>query len=370
MTTPFTMSVAQRNMLAGKPRTAFSIAGVAVATLLLSFVVGLYRGWNDELVRYVRAAPADAWVVGKGADSFFTPSLVFNTTAVGVGQVEGVKQVSPLLGRPLRIRKGKRSWDSYVVGFDPSGGGGPVAMKSGKAHPGNGEIVIDDVLARTSDLDLGDEVQVGLRRLTVVGIAKGGNLVLAQISFINIEEARVIIGVGAVSFLLVRTEAGDAQAVVRKINTTVPGVEAFAADTFAANSQAVLQRSLLPILLVIVVMAVFVGTIVVGLTVYTAAIEKEREFGILKALGVPLPGLLRVVFEQSFICGALGFVCGMLLTFVTAWLAQFAMPQVVTLFRWQDMSLVALAAAAMSLLAGFLPLQRVVRIDTLSVFKA
>ena len=63
-----TLSVARRNMGAGKARTAFSVAGVAVATLLLCFVVGLYRGWNEELVTYIHDTRADIWVVGKGAD--------------------------------------------------------------------------------------------------------------------------------------------------------------------------------------------------------------------------------------------------------------------------------------------------------------
>ncbi len=370
MSTAFTLSVARRNMMAGKARTAFSVAGVAVATLLLCFVVGLYRGWNDELVTYIRETPADAWVVGNTADSFFTPSLVFNTTVVDIRQTKGVTQVSSLVGRPLKLRKDSEGWDSYLIGFDPAGAGGPVGMKEGKAIPDTGEIVIDDVLARTSGLSIGDEVRAGLRRLKVVGISEGGNLVLAQLSFVSIEEGRLLAGGAAVNFVLLRTEPGQAATVIERINTNIPGVHAFTSQTFGDNSQRVLQRSILPILLVIVLMAVLVGVIVVGLTVYTAVIEKEREFGILKALGVPAPGLLRVVFEQSFTCGALGFAIGVLLTFVASWLAGLAIPQVVTLFRWQDIALVAAAAAVMSIVASVLPMQRIVRVDTLSVFKA
>jgi putative ABC transport system permease protein len=364
------MSIARRNMMAGKARTAFSIAGVATATLLLSFVVGLYRGWNDDLVRYIRDTPADTWVVGRGADSFFTPSLVFNTTAVEVQQVKGVRQSSPLLGRPLRLRRGNESWDSYVIAFDPAGMGGPVAMREGKVVPATGEIVIDDVLARASGLKIGDEVVAGLRHLTVAGISVGGNLVLAQLSFITMEDGRDIVGLGAVNFLLLRTEPGQAQSVMQEINTTIPGVEAFSAQTFANNTQEVLKKSILPILFVIVLMALLVGTVVVGLTVYTAAVEKEREFGILKALGVPPSGLLRVIFEQSLVCGAFGVITGIIATLGVSWLAGIAFPQVVTLFRWQDILGVALVAAAMSVIGGLVPIHRIMRADALAVFKA
>ena len=366
-----TMSIARRNMLAGKARTAFSVAGVAVATLLLCFVVGLYRGWNDALVTYIRQTPADVWVLGNGADSFFTPSLVFNTTVSELQQTKGVKSVDTLIGRPLRLRKGVEGWDSYVLGYNPEGIGGPVAIKEGRGKPEVGEIVLDDILARTSGLGVGDEVQAGLRRLKVVGISTGGNLVLAQLSFVHIEEARILIGVDAVvNFALVRTEPGRTDEILQKVNTSFPGVQGFKADTFASNSQRVLRTSILPILLIIVLMALVVGTIIIGLTVYTAVIEKEREFGILKAIGVPAPGLMRVVFEQSLVCGAAGYVLGMLLTLLTAWLAQLAIPQAVTLFRWQDMAAIGLAAAVMSGLASFIPIQRILRVDTLTIFKA
>ena len=364
------MSMARRNMWAGKARTAFSIAGVAAATILLSFVIALYRGWNGALVRYIDETPADTWVVGTGADSFFTPSLIFSTTVFAVQQVQSVEQVSPLIGRPMKLRSGGSSWDSYVLGFEPGGAGGPVAMRKGKAIPDTGEIVIDDVLARLSGLDIGDEVRVGLRRLKVVGVSQGGNLVLAQISYVHIDEARLFAGDGVVNFILVRTTPGEAAAVRERINSTIAGVDAFDSTTFADNSREVLQRSILPILLVIVVLAVIVGTIVVGLTVYTAVIEKEREFGIMKAVGVSPPGIFRVVFEQSLVCGALGFAGGLVASFVLAWLAELTLPQVVTLFRWQDIALVAVAVAVMSLVAGAVPLQRLVHVDTLAVFKA
>jgi len=368
------MSVAFRNMLAGKARTLFSIAGVAVATLLLVFVVGLYRGWNNGLVEYIRETKADAWVVGSGADNFFTPSIVFNSTIVEVRQLDSVAVIDSLIGRPLNLRKaqdGDDSWETYLIGFNPGAEGGPVRIIDGVGDPKVGEIVIDDVLARTADLGVGDAIFIGTRELKVVGVAKGGNLVLAQLSFVTMEEARFLTGLDAiVNFVLLRAEPGQTETMIEQINTRFPGVVAIDADTFAGNSQDVLERSMVPILLVIVIMSVFVGVIVVGLTVYTSVIEKEREFGILKAIGVPGHGLLRVVFEQSLLSGIAGFALGLGLAYAFATIANAALPQVVTLFRWQDILLVLAAAALMSFVAGFIPMQRVLRVDALSVFKA
>jgi len=366
-----TMSVARRNMMAGKGRTALSIAGVAIATLLLLFVLGLYRGWSDGIVRYIRETKTDVWVVGKGADSFFTPSIVFNTAVFNVSQTPGIKRTDTIIGRPMTLRHGGNGWQAYVIGFDTEGAGGPVEIAEGSGKPGDGEIVIDEVLAKTSGWNVGDDLQAGLRSLKVVGISRGGNLVLAQLAFVNKDEARTLLGVDSVvNFVLLQTAPGQTANVVASINKSANGVTAFDAATFGDNSQKVLHRSMLPILLVIVLLAVVVGTIVVGLTVYTAVVEKEREFGVLKALGVTAAGLTRVVFEQSLICGALGFALGVGLTYLVSWLAGLAIPQVVPVFRLQDMALVLLAAGLMSVVAALLPMQRVIRVDTLSVFKA
>jgi putative ABC transport system permease protein len=366
-----TLSVAWRNLRAGKARAAFSIAGVAVATLLLLFVIGLYRGWNDDLVAYIEDTPADVWVVGVGADSFFTPSLVFRTAVFELDKVDGVETTSSVVGRPMRIQHGDDGWDSYVLGFREGQLGGPVEIVRGTGTLERNQIIIDEVLAKTSGLDVGDEVGVGLRTMQVVGVSRGGNLVLAQLSFVSHEDAEALVGLpGVVNFILLQTATGQEDAVVAAATESVPGIAAFTGDQFAANSQEVLERSVLPVLLVIVALAIVVGVVVVGLTVYTAVVEKEREFGILKAIGVPGPGLLRVVFEQSLICGLVGFVLGIGLTFLVSAVASSVVPQVVTKFAWTDIALVLGASLLMSLLAGFIPMQRVMRVDTLSVFKA
>jgi putative ABC transport system permease protein len=372
MRNPFALSVGLRNLRNGLARTAFSIGGVSVATLLLCFVIALYRGWNDELVAYIHETDVDIWVAGEGADSFFTPSLVFSGTLLSVNNVDGVESARPLIGRAMKLKQGEEGWDSYIIGFDPGSVGGPISVKKGTGEPKLGEIVIDDVLARVAGLDVGDEVQAGLRRLKVVGISKGGNLVLAQLSFVTTEEARILLGVtGAVNFALVQVEDGyDPEEVAAAVEAEVPSVDALVADTFASNSQEVLQRSVIPILLVIVLMAIIVGTVVVGLTVYTAVIEKEREFGILKAVGVRGPELMRIVLEQSLVTGLLGFGLGVFLAWAIAKIAGTAIPQVVTTFRAGDIALVLAATFVMTIIAAVVPLYRVLRIDTLSVFKA
>lgn len=384
------MSVARRNMVAWKGRMVFSIGGVAVATLLLSFVLALYYGFSSRVAAYVEGVNADVWVVGRGNQSFFNPSVIVTGPKGPIAALEkldNIETTSQVTQWTLKLQHCKRRaadadpnecpggqfWDTYIVGYQPGGIVGPLGMKSGSSDLQTGEIIIDDVLARQAGIKIGDEVVAGVRHLEVIGISKGGNLVITQLSFVTEEEAGLIRGIGGfTSFILVTTPPGKGAELVNAINTT-PGLaelDAFESADYADGSRQLIERNLLPVLLVIVMLALIVGTIVVGLTVYTAVVEKEREFGVLKAVGTSNGGLLRVVIEQSAVCGAAGFVVGELGALAAASLAQRAVPQFVTLFRVQDVVLVFALAAGMSLVAAVIPIQRIARVDPLTVFKA
>jgi putative ABC transport system permease protein len=125
----------------------------------------------------------------------------------------------------------------------------------------------------------------------------------------------------------------------------------------------------LPILIVVLVVAFIVGLAVAGLTIYTATIEKSREYGILKAEGFTNPFLYRVVFEQSLVTGALGFLVGAGLTLIVAPFAQDRVPQFVVFVRWQDILAIAGVTLIMALLAAYIPIRRLTSIDPVSVFK-
>lgn len=371
--------IAWKNMLAGKGRFAFSVGGVASSVLLLSFILGLYRGWNHSFTEYLDSVEGDVWVSRTGNESFFAPSVVLATTAVPIRQMDGVARVSPLLTSPLKLHAGGDGYDALIVGVPnvgsldaPEGGlGGPVRIDKGRDVQQEGEIVIDKVLARQAGLDLGDKVKAGLRELTIVGISSGGNVVVGQLCFVTLQEARNIIGYdGFYNFLLLETEPGMATEVTRRINKEVIGVNAWERGQFVEASQEVLSRNMRPILLVILVLSFIVGTIVVALTIYTAVLEKEKEFGVMKALGTPGRGLFTVVLQQSIACCLLGFLGGELLTVAAASVAERAVPQFVTLVRWQDVIAVFVAAAFMSVIAAVIPANRIIRVDPLTVFKA
>lgn len=382
-----TISVAWRNTRSAKTRVMFSAAGVAVATLLLTFVLATYRGWNDGLGTYIDQTQADVWVAPLGSEGFFTPAIVSRSFISSVQELPGVSEVHTLLYRPAKLRFDGQGFDTWVVGVPDGGPGGPVRMKEGNAKPTLGEIVLDDVQARLAGIEIGDQVDLAGSMLKVVGISKGGNVVFAQIAFISEAEARAefrkavedaalpSIPPGldpekSINLMLVKTAPGRAADVAAAVNKNVPGVNAFVTKDFADNSKRALKQAILPILVVILALAFLVGTLVLGLTVYTSVLEKEREFGVLKAVGTPRLAILRVVLEQALVCSVLGFAAGLAVTFVAARIVAFAVPQFITSFYVADLVLVFGASIAMTVFASLVPALKVIRSDALTVFKA
>jgi putative ABC transport system permease protein len=139
---------------------------------------------------------------------------------------------------------------------------------------------------------------------------------------------------------------------------------------FAAANRSEISALFVPIVRVLLIVSFLVGAAVVGVTVYTATVERTREYGVLKALGASHRDLLRIVLTQSVAVGVAGFLAGVPLAAGVNRLALQLVPRFITLIRWQDLVVVFAAALGMAVLAAVIPIHRVASIDPASVFRA
>jgi putative ABC transport system permease protein len=149
-----------------------------------------------------------------------------------------------------------------------------------------------------------------------------------------------------------------------------PAIAALPRGEFAQATRDRILGEILPILVAVLGLAFIVGLAIAGLTIYTATVEKSREYGILKAVGFKNRYLYRVVLEQSLVTGTLGFAIGAGLTLAISPFARDFVPQFVTFVKWQDILLVAGATLVMSGIAAYIPVRRLASIDPVAVFKA
>lgn len=362
--------VARRNLLADKVRLMISVGGVTFAVLLILVLGSVYRGFERETGAFAEHVPGHLWIMEQDVrDLFHSSSMVPEDAAGQVAAVEGVSAVLPVYAKRGTVVHNGEAYDTFLVGFDVPPGTEAV---SGLTAPAPGEIVMDQVLARKMRLDVGDQVEVRGRPLTVAAVGSVSNVGSTQFSMMSWEDMQSALAVpGYVNYVLASVEDGaDPHAVAEAIGRQIPGVKASTKAEFAEVNRAEIRETFLPVLAVLLAVAFMVGTALVGLTTYTATIERTREYGVLKAVGASAGHLFRVVLTQSMAVGVAGFLLGVPLTFAVNAAAEATVPEFVAILRWQDVIIVLAASLAMAALGSLIPVRRVATIDPASVFRA
>lgn len=376
--------IARKNLLSERTRLLISVGGVALSVVLISLLLSLYRGWSEKVGGFVDEVDADLWIAQEGTTDFISAGSVLpleeGTTLLGshpLVKSGAITIFRPLIVRPRTVTSGGKSMDVELIGYDvETGMGGPLKIVDGKSKPAPGEVIIDKAMTKYYGVDIGDTLTVSNNKLKVVGRSSGGDFIAFQTIFVPLDEAQEILGLkqgnqSFVTFFLLKLKNPENRDELEKaMDQFDPRIEAITSDDFSSATRDRILNQVIPILGVVLMLAFIVGLAVAGLTIYTATVEKAREYGILKAVGFSNGYLYRLVFEQSLVTGILGFVIGVGITLIVGRFAQDIVRQFVVFTRWQDVLFVAGVTLVMALLAAYVPVRRLAAIDPVSVFKA
>ena len=367
------IELALRNLISEKTRFAFSAAGIGFAVFLITIMLGLYQGWNNKIGGFVEEVEADVWIARQGTTDFINAASILPLTMEQELEAEeGVAEVHQMIVRPMQFRLDDRDAAMHLVGYNTASGvGGPSNISGDGAPPQPGEIIIDSALTKTEGVGVGDELTFGDNTVTVAGKSSGGNFVFAQASFMDVEAARELLGMtGLTTFYLVDLEEGvDPEQWAAGYEAAHTDLAAFTSAEFASATRERILGNVIPIIGLIVGLALVVGIAVTSLTIYTTTVEKTREFGVMKAIGFNNRDLYKLVVLQSMIIGFMGFVFGIILTFVLSLFIADVVPQFVVLMRPLDAAFVLIATLMMAGLAAIVPAKRVGGVDPAVVFR-
>jgi putative ABC transport system permease protein len=361
--------VARRNLLAERGRLVMSVAGVAFAVLLVLIIVSLYRGWSGASQLFAEL-PGDLWVAQEGtSDPFRSTSILPDDEAPALGVVPGVAFAMPVYARRIAVGDAGEL-NAYFMGLVAPPENVPAETRE-RFFPAPGHVSVDSVLASDAGVEVGDTLRVLDRDLVVERIAPGGNPIFA-LAFVSGEDAPSLLGTpGFTSFYLLGLEPGaDPEDVGAAAAATIDGAEAHRSEDYAEAMSEVVDQGFLPVVSTLVAIGLVIGGAVIALTTYTATIEKARDFGVLKAVGASNRFVYRIVVEQSLIVGVLGAAIGVGAAALAATLIKRGVPEFVTDLRATDAVVLFSAAVAVSIVAAYVPVHRINRIDPAMVFRA
>lgn len=365
------MLIALRNLVQDKARLALSVGGVALAIMLVLILDGMLVGMFRQITSYLEHTEGSVVVAQQGVTNLLgATSILPAESEIRVTGVRGVKEVVPILSQFVILDLHGVKQPAYLVGYTPELGGGPWAIVEGGEPRTDKEMVFDRVLGERHGLGIGDLVEVMDREFRIVGVSDGTASWMTSFFFVRKSAVEGLLGIpGASSFLLVSADAGRSPEAVRERIARLTDVEALLKSEMAANDIRLFARFFSAPVRLMTGIAFLVGALVVGLIVYTATVERQREYGVLKALGAPNRLLYRVVLAQAGLAAVPGTALGIGLGQAVSALIMAARPQFLIVIQADLAGRAVAIGLGMALVAAMLPARVVAQLAPAEVFR-
>lgn len=327
------------------------LAGVVLALLYL--MTGLVNQFSREPFVTTEAFAADHWVLAEGVSGPFTSG-----GAIELGALEELAAAVPVVisraslagadspGEHAEVVMVGASVERFAVSIADN------ALAEGEGFAGPGEVVLD----RSTGFDVGETVQLGPHEMRVVGLTTGMT-VLAGVPLVYVElgtaQDLAFQNRDVVSAALLdgpRPEAAPA-------GTTIRTSDEVAEDTLGPLEDALASIDVVRGLLWLV------AGVIIGAVVFLSALERQRDFAILRAMGTPKRSLLVTVAVQAVLVALVGAAIATVLQRLL--LPLFPLPVIVPGHAyWQ----VPLGAVVVALVAGAAGLRKVAAADPAAAF--
>jgi putative ABC transport system permease protein len=236
------------------------------------------------------------------------------------------------------------------------------------------ELVVDHKLANEYGLHAGNTVQVTLSRgrphtMTVVGIYRATDVSRGWlVSPASIRDFELRQPVGGYLRVTDGANVEEVRKVVDKLLVDSPEVSVGDRSAYIAQQTAILDK-MVAMIQILLALAVLVAVLGIINTLALSVLERTRELGLLRAIGLRRGQTMRMVTVEAVVISVFGALLGMAVgsglgaAVVRALKSQgFG----VLAFPWQDMAMYVALAAVIGVVAAILPAIRSARINVLA----
>jgi putative ABC transport system permease protein len=350
-----------------------SIASSASAFLLVIMFEGIFVGESEQIVAYVRNVNADVWVMQRGVSNMhMATSYLPDWKVRQVREMPEVHDVNAILYMNTVVEAGDQRWFSYVVGLDvPARFAGPWAMATGRDQPAPGEVVVPDVFAKMTNLDIGGTVRVTDRDFTIVGLSEGTFSMANSVIFVNkIDLEDIMSSLDIASFMLVKAKPGVAvEELANKIEREVDKIHALPAGQFLINDKRMAMQMGTDTIALMTTIGGSLAVLLVAFTIYTQVARQRRELAVAKALGVTNRALYASVAMQAIGITLASVILATLIAAVLMPALSVMIPAVT--MRLSAMSIIKIAGLGLlvAIVSSLLPARQIARVDPVSAFQ-
>jgi lipoprotein-releasing system permease protein len=340
---PFEWVVASRFLREGRMQTLFIAVAIAVGVGVIVFMSAMLSGMQSNFVRRVLTGqphiqlvpPKEAARSLRGAvdgikDAVVQPPLQrlksidqWQAVAATMRAMPDVAEVAPAVSGSALALRGSASRSVTLTGIEPASYYRIVPMPDkivrGTAQLGTTDVMVGTDLATDLGVSLGDKLRLTSASgadniLTVVGLFDLGNRGANQRNvYTALHTAQSLLGMpGGVTVLNVTVRDVYAAENVAVRITAQTGVQA---DSWIATNQQFFtaisaQTTANTAIRFFVALSVALG---IASVLFVSVIQRSREIGILRAMGISRGQVLRVFLLQGGLLGLAGAAAGCLL---------------------------------------------------------
>ena len=374
---------AWKNLINERTRLILTLVGVTFAVVLMFFDLGVYLGFVRASTVLIDNAQADIWITIQNNPNFDAARPFPERKLWTVRQVSGVLWAEPIAKSwaLLKLRNGGTD-TVMMVGFDPDSKiGWPWKLKEGStaALKVDDTIIFDESASdKLGGIAIGDRLEIVDTQVKVVGLSQEARTFTTYpVAFTNYATAKKLsttlrqMSGDNTSFIVVKVAPGvEVDRVVQDIRQAVSGVDVFSKSDFAWRTRSywILQTGMGVGFGIVALLSFLIGTVIVGQTIYTATLERLREFGTLKAMGATNGDILVVILSQALINAVAGFLiaCGVV-TLAAQWYQGLGLNMVTS--RSLQIAMLGITIV-MCLTASTLSIRKAFSVDPAIVFRA
>ena len=377
------MSLALSTLLYEWRRYMAAVMALALSGLLVLAMTGVFIGIGKGFTATIERSSADIIIMQPGATSLmggpsgvprrFIPMAYRNPQVIEVqpldgagGSFQSVKNVDVTMSQAERARQGAPKQEfvqASIIDTTPGAVTIPTdyspELVDALRQPYT--VAIDETALAKLGVKLGDKALYNGQTVTVVGITRGYPNMMSSTIVMSRDTLRMLgqadTGPRVGPLMIKLRDPAQVQLVAAQLNTLGDGQwKAWTRQELAdANAGAMFEEGILVIIIGgCVVLGTIIGVAITWQTLRGAIMANIKEFAALRALGVGMGSLNRIVMELSFWVGLVGVAAAIGLTLLVQMLAManaviIALPPVLLIVVGGGLIAISIMSGALSL---------------------
>ncbi|MFN6980554.1 MAG: ABC transporter permease [Brevundimonas sp.] len=345
------MSLALSTLLFEWRRYMAAVMALALSGLLVLAMTGVFIGIGKGFTAAIERSRADVIIMQPGATQLFGGGmavprrfipLAYNhpevvevkAMEINGGNLQNVREIDPTMSQAERARqKAPRSKQVMVNVIDTQPGSVTIPVDysdelvAALRQPFT--IAVDESALGTLGVKLGDRAIYAGQTVTVVGVLRGYPNMMQPTIVMSRDSLRMLgqswgNTMGGPLMIKLR-DPSKSDVVATQLNTIGNGQwKAWTRQQLAdANAKSMFEEGILVIIIGgCVVLGIIIGVAITWQTLRGAIMANIKEFASLRALGVGMGSLRRIVLELSFWVGVVGVAAAIFLTWLLSLLAM------------------------------------------------